>query len=64
MSLADIDKQASMITKRLNIADLSDPAKVDKLIARFSALYDINNSSANTPSILSLFTTNNSTQSR
>ena len=41
MSQADIDVQAAMITKRLNIADLKDPQKVDKFLARFSALYDL-----------------------
>jgi hypothetical protein len=46
MSNADIDTQAAMITKKLNLADLQDPTKLNKLIARFSALYDINNSDA------------------
>lgn len=44
MSNADIDTQAAMITKKLNLADLQDPKKLDKLIAQFSALYDVNNS--------------------
>ncbi len=44
MSQADIDTQAAMITKKLNIADLQDPTKLNKLIAQFSALYDVNNS--------------------
>ncbi|MFT3730158.1 MAG: DUF1217 domain-containing protein [Hyphomicrobium sp.] len=44
MSNADIDVQAAMITKRLDLDDLQDPTKVNKLIAQFSALYDINNS--------------------
>jgi len=46
MSQADIDVQAAMITKKLNIADLQDPAKLNKLIAQFSALYDVANSDA------------------
>lgn len=46
MSNADIDTQAAMITKKLNLADLQDPTKLNKLIARFAALYDINNSDA------------------
>ncbi len=50
----DIDKQAAMITKKLNLADLKDPVKVEKLIARFTALYDQNSSQSNNP-ILSLF---------
>lgn len=44
MSNADIDTQATMITKKLNLTDLQDPQKLTKLIAQFSALYDINNS--------------------
>jgi Protein of unknown function (DUF1217) len=44
MSNADIDTQAAMITKKLNLADLQDPTKLNKLIAQFSALYDVNNS--------------------
>ena len=44
MSDADIDVQANMITKKLKIADLQDPNKLNKFLARFSAMYDINNS--------------------
>jgi hypothetical protein len=43
MSNADIDAQANMITKKLKIADLQDPDKLNKFLARFSALYDVNN---------------------
>ena len=43
MSQADIDVQAANISKRLNIADLKDPAKLDKFLTRFAALYDMNN---------------------
>jgi Protein of unknown function (DUF1217) len=46
MSNADIDTQASMITKKLNLADLQDPTKLNKLISQFSALYGVNNSDA------------------
>jgi hypothetical protein len=44
MSNADIDAQANMITKKLKISDLQDPDKLNKFLARFSALYDVNNS--------------------
>jgi hypothetical protein len=44
MSNADIDVQAAMITKKLEISDLQDPDKLNKFLARFAALYDINNS--------------------
>ncbi|AGK58790.1 hypothetical protein HYPDE_35593 [Hyphomicrobium denitrificans 1NES1] len=43
MSNADIDVQANMITKKLKISDLQDPDKLNKFLARFSALYDVNN---------------------
>lgn len=55
MSLADIDLQANMITKKLNIDDLSDPKKLEKFLAKFSALYDVNNASSTTSPILQLF---------
>jgi hypothetical protein len=54
MSQADIDVQAAMITKRLNIADLKDPAKLEKFLARFAALYDINNGGGATASAASV----------
>jgi hypothetical protein len=43
MSQADIDVQAANISKRLNVADLKDPAKLDKFLTRFAAMYDMNN---------------------
>ena len=46
MSQASIDAQAAMIKKRLDVADLQDPKKVDKLLARFAAMYDVNNNPA------------------
>jgi len=44
MSNADIEQQAKMITDKLNLSDLKDPDKLNKFLARFSALYDVNNS--------------------
>ena len=40
MANADIDSQAKAVLKRLDIADLSDPTKLDRLITRFSAAWD------------------------
>jgi hypothetical protein len=53
MSSVDIDKQVEMISKKLDVADFQDPAKLDKFLKRFSALYDLNNSSgaASSPAI-------------
>ncbi len=39
----DIDQQAKVVEKHLNLKDLADPAKLSKLLNRFSALYDIKN---------------------
>jgi hypothetical protein len=50
MSQADIDVQAAMITKRLDLADLKDPAKLDKFLARFATLYDLENGGDSTVS--------------
>jgi hypothetical protein len=43
MSEADIDVQAKMITDKLNLSDLQDPDKLNKFLARFAALYDLDN---------------------
>lgn len=39
-----IDQQAKVVDKFMKIKDLSDPAKVAKLLSRFSAMYDVRNS--------------------
>lgn len=51
---ADVDTQARMIEKRLDLADFKDPAKVEKFLARFTALYDINNPQSTQASVPSL----------
>lgn len=43
MSSQDIDRQAKTIGSLLKIGDLKDPAKLQKLIERFTARYDMNN---------------------
>lgn len=40
MSFQPIDRQAKLIDKNLVVADLRNPAKLDKLIERFTANYD------------------------
>lgn len=40
---ADIDVLARTIDKKLNVADLKDPKKLDAFIKRFTALYDVEN---------------------
>lgn len=53
---ADVDTQARMLEKRIDMDDFKDPAKVEKFLARFTALYDLNNPQTTTaqsvPSIL------------
>jgi hypothetical protein len=46
VSQASIDLQAAMIKKRLDVADLKDPKKVEKFLARFAALYDVDHNPA------------------
>lgn len=41
----DLDAQAAMIEKRLDIEDFQDPEKVSEFLQRFSAMWEINNPS-------------------
>jgi hypothetical protein len=60
MSEAPIDAQAQMITSQLNIADLQNPAKLQKFIERFTATYDSQNqAAAPTTPLTPLFDTSN-----
>ena len=51
---ADIDKQAAMISARLDVADLKDPGKLGDFLARFTSLWELQNGDpmASTPAIL------------
>ncbi len=40
---ADVDKQVQLFEDRLDIADFSDPEKLDKLLTRFTSLWEIDN---------------------
>lgn len=40
----NIDKQAAMISKRLKIEDLKDPEKLNKLLNRFTSLWEVQKS--------------------
>ncbi|MFN3890885.1 MAG: DUF1217 domain-containing protein [Beijerinckiaceae bacterium] len=51
----DVDATAKMIERKINIADLQKPEKVQKLLQRFAATWDANNNITRTP-IESLFT--------
>jgi hypothetical protein len=56
MANADIEKQAQAVSARINVNDLKDPTKLDKLIQRFTAVWDATESTAQDP-VLALFTT-------
>lgn len=43
MASADVDVQYAYINRVLKIEDLHDPEKLDKLLIRFTALYDVEN---------------------
>ena len=45
-SAMDIDRQAQMITQRLNIADLQDPEKLANFLGRFASRWEIDNQSS------------------
>ena len=42
----DVDQQARVIEKNLNLADMQDPAKLERLLQRYTAMYDTQNSVA------------------
>ncbi len=49
---ADVDTQAKMIEKRINFDDFKDPKKLESFLARFTALYDMNNPQSDTATSL------------
>ncbi|OYW61939.1 MAG: flagellar biosynthesis protein FlgF [Rhizobiales bacterium 17-65-6] len=54
MSSADIELQRKMIDKVLDIEDLQDPEKLQKMIQRFTVMWDATNNVSTSP-VLSLF---------
>lgn len=42
----DLDKQVALIKKRLDLADLKDPAKLAKFMTRFTSLWEVQNRSS------------------
>ncbi len=51
----DLDKQAALVKKYMNLEELKDPEKVQKIINKFTALYDLENSNSSS-SALSILT--------
>lgn len=48
---ADIDAQAKLIERYLDLKDLQDPEKVSKMIVKFSVLYDMDNQTTVNPAL-------------
>ncbi|WP_234684092.1 DUF1217 domain-containing protein [Bradyrhizobium monzae] len=61
MAAMQIDQQAKIVEKYLNLKDLSDPTKLSKLLSRFSAMYDARNASQTYSPVLDLFQGSSST---
>ena len=49
---SDIDTQAAVLSKQVNIKDLQDSTKVEKLVERYTSQYDANNASQVTSVLL------------
>ena len=57
ISNMDVDTQAKMLSKFIDVTDLQDPDKVTKLLQRFSAMYDLDNkTTSSTSPALSILT--------
>lgn len=54
MSSMDIEKQAALIERNLDLEELQDPDKLERFISRFTAMYDLANNTTSDPT-LSLF---------
>jgi hypothetical protein len=55
MSSMDVDSQAAILKNFIDVKDLQDPTKVDALLKRFSAMYDMeNNTGASASPALSI----------
>ncbi|MDE1993310.1 MAG: DUF1217 domain-containing protein [Rhizobiaceae bacterium] len=50
ISSMNVDDQAKMLSNFVNVKDLQDPDKVNKLLQRFSAMYDIQNNTTQSTS--------------
>lgn len=56
MGKVDVKTQKSIVDAKLKVADLQDPAKLDKLLARFTTIWDATQNVASAP-VLQLFDT-------
>ncbi|MBB3592273.1 hypothetical protein FHX08_002617 [Rhizobium sp. BK529] len=51
MSSMDVAKQVDLLGRFVKLEDLQDPKKVDKLLKRFTAMYDIQNNTQQSPAL-------------
>jgi hypothetical protein len=51
MSAQSIDTQVNLLSKVLNVADFQNPKKLQTFIARFAAMYDLNNTGSTAATI-------------
>ena len=51
ISNMDVDKQADLMKKLIDVKDLQDPKKVEKLMRRFTAMYDLQNNTSTSPAL-------------
>lgn len=54
LASADIDRQAKMIADRIDFADFKDPEALAKFMTRFTAMWEVNNSSSTAQANLSV----------
>ncbi|GAA3062136.1 hypothetical protein GCM10010520_07970 [Rhizobium viscosum] len=51
ISSMDVAKQVDLLGRFVKLEDLQDPKKVDKLVKRFTAMYDIQNNTQQSPAL-------------
>jgi hypothetical protein len=51
ISAMDVTKQVDLLSRFVKLEDLQDPKKVDKLVKRFTAMYDIQNNTQQSPAL-------------
>ncbi|CCM74645.1 DUF1217 domain-containing protein [Rhizobium mesoamericanum] len=51
ISSMDVNKQVDLLKKFVNLDDLQDSKKVDKLLKRFTAMYDLKNNTSSSPAM-------------
>ncbi len=47
----DVDQQAKLVEKKLDLEELADPEKLKKLIQRFTIMYDLQNAVVSSPAV-------------